>query len=268
MSIYGAVAREVTKLNEIRDRQAQEGMITSSSAAISADTSGSSSALPRSRTTSSAGRARTKTTDDHAEDADKLSRRLSTLSSASSAATARAPSGQGNSSSASGRDMTASPVEEDEEEEELLSESASGVSSRVASVPSTPAEERIAQLDVSHGRDAPEASTPKTASTPALSPQATAAQADSQSAVPPKQPSTSTPGVDVDVDVDHSLSRALQTQHISQIEVKPPSETNRVDQVLNDVFGLLSLFFLTIGKTKESPGTYCQIASMRVSIHG
>jgi hypothetical protein len=35
--------------------------------------------------------------------------------------------------------------------------------------------------------------------------------------------------------------------------------------VLNDVFSLLSLFFLTIGKVKESPGTYCQIASMRVS---
>lgn len=32
-----------------------------------------------------------------------------------------------------------------------------------------------------------------------------------------------------------------------------------------DVFNLLSLFFMTIGKTKECPATYSQIASMRVS---
>ncbi|WRT63533.1 uncharacterized protein IL334_000438 [Kwoniella shivajii] len=40
-------------------------------------------------------------------------------------------------------------------------------------------------------------------------------------------------------------------------------EPNRVDTVLADVFGLLSLFFLTIGKSRETPATYCQIASMR-----
>ena len=33
-----------------------------------------------------------------------------------------------------------------------------------------------------------------------------------------------------------------------------------------DVFNLLSLFFMTIGKTKECPATYSQIASMRVSL--
>ncbi len=54
--------------------------------------------------------------------------------------------------------------------------------------------------------------------------------------------------------------------HLATVDVKPPTESNRVDQVLNDVFGLLSLFFLTIGKVRESPGTFCQIASMRVSI--
>ena len=32
-----------------------------------------------------------------------------------------------------------------------------------------------------------------------------------------------------------------------------------------DVFNLLSLFFMTIGKTRECPATYSQIASMRVS---
>jgi hypothetical protein len=39
---------------------------------------------------------------------------------------------------------------------------------------------------------------------------------------------------------------------------------NRLDTTLSDVFSLLSLFFLTIGKGRECPATYCQIASMRV----
>lgn len=263
MSIYGAVAREVTKLNEIRDRQTQEGMITSSAPSMPAESPGSFGAVPRSQTNSNGSRTRGKSADDHArnaddhaEDADKLSRRLSNLSTTSTA-TARA----GKDNAASGRDMTASPVEEDEEdEEELLSESASAVSSRVASVLSTPAEERSAQLDAFHAREGLDTGfgTP-TASTPALSPQATSNQTDQG------RPASSSPGVDVDVVVDPSLSKAMPSQHMSQVEVKPPSETNRVDQVLNDVFNLLSLFFLTIGKTKESPGTYCQIASMRVS---
>lgn len=41
---------------------------------------------------------------------------------------------------------------------------------------------------------------------------------------------------------------------------------NRLDTTLADVFNLLSLFFLTIGKTKEAPATYSQLASMRVSL--
>lgn len=43
------------------------------------------------------------------------------------------------------------------------------------------------------------------------------------------------------------------------------AEPNRVDTIIADVFGLLSLFFLTIGKSRETPATYSQIASMRVS---
>ena len=39
---------------------------------------------------------------------------------------------------------------------------------------------------------------------------------------------------------------------------------NRLDTLLADVFSLLSLFYLTIGKTRDTPATYCQIASMRV----
>lgn len=41
---------------------------------------------------------------------------------------------------------------------------------------------------------------------------------------------------------------------------------NRLDTLLADVFNLLSLFFLTIGKTKEAPATYSQLASMRVGM--
>lgn len=44
-----------------------------------------------------------------------------------------------------------------------------------------------------------------------------------------------------------------------------PHQQNRLDTALADVFSLLSLFFLTIGRTKESPAIYSQIASMRVS---
>lgn len=42
------------------------------------------------------------------------------------------------------------------------------------------------------------------------------------------------------------------------------TEVNRVDTTLNDVFSLLSLFFLTIGKSRETPATFCQLGSMKV----
>lgn len=41
--------------------------------------------------------------------------------------------------------------------------------------------------------------------------------------------------------------------------------TNRVDTTLNDVFSLLSLFFLTIGKSRETPATFSQLGCMKVS---
>ena len=37
-----------------------------------------------------------------------------------------------------------------------------------------------------------------------------------------------------------------------------------MDATLADVFSLLSLFYLTIGKTRDAPATYSQLASMRV----
>jgi hypothetical protein len=44
-------------------------------------------------------------------------------------------------------------------------------------------------------------------------------------------------------------------------------EMNRVDTTLADVFHLLSLFFLTIGKSRSAPATYCQLAIMMVSMN-
>lgn len=51
---------------------------------------------------------------------------------------------------------------------------------------------------------------------------------------------------------------------LNDVRDEQTSHKNRVDTTLADVFSLLSLFFLTIGKTKECPATYCQIASIRV----
>ncbi|GAA6049334.1 hypothetical protein JCM3770_007293 [Rhodotorula araucariae] len=46
-------------------------------------------------------------------------------------------------------------------------------------------------------------------------------------------------------------------------EVEVEVEENRVDTILNDVFQLLSLFFLRIGKSRESPATFCQLGTMK-----
>lgn len=45
-------------------------------------------------------------------------------------------------------------------------------------------------------------------------------------------------------------------------EANQQQEMNRVDTTLADVFQLLSLFFLTIGKSRSAPATYCQLATM------
>ncbi|KZP01417.1 hypothetical protein CALVIDRAFT_532182 [Calocera viscosa TUFC12733] len=46
-------------------------------------------------------------------------------------------------------------------------------------------------------------------------------------------------------------------------DVEAPHVSNRLDTTLADVFNLLSLFFLTIGKNREAPATYSQIASIQ-----
>ncbi|KAG5642626.1 hypothetical protein DXG03_002464 [Asterophora parasitica] len=63
----------------------------------------------------------------------------------------------------------------------------------------------------------------------------------------------------------NSLYQATVKQVTKLNDVRDDTTTynNRLDTTLSDVFSLLSLFYLTIGKTKDTLGTYCQIASMR-----
>ena len=63
---------------------------------------------------------------------------------------------------------------------------------------------------------------------------------------------------------DEQAASTLSSNPASSSSAPAPPEPNRVDTIIADVFGLLSLFFLTIGKSRETPATYSQIASMRV----
>ncbi|KAA1470329.1 hypothetical protein DENSPDRAFT_836110 [Dentipellis sp. KUC8613] len=54
-----------------------------------------------------------------------------------------------------------------------------------------------------------------------------------------------------------------QVTKLNDVRNDDTAYNNRLDTLLADVFNLLSLFFLTIGKTKEAPATYSQLASMR-----
>src|SRR5260370_41584887 len=62
-----------------------------------------------------------------------------------------------------------------------------------------------------------------------------------------------------------SLSILVNRLNELRDETQFDPANNRVDQTLSDVFSLLSLFFLTVGKGKEAPATYCQLQSMTVS---
>lgn len=62
-----------------------------------------------------------------------------------------------------------------------------------------------------------------------------------------------------------SLKLSLVTK-LNDVRDENNAQNNRVDTTLADVFSLLSLFYLTIGKTRDTPAVYCQIASMRVRV--
>ncbi|KAJ4473646.1 hypothetical protein J3R30DRAFT_3406546 [Lentinula aciculospora] len=63
----------------------------------------------------------------------------------------------------------------------------------------------------------------------------------------------------------NSLYQAVvkQVTKLNDVRDDTTSQSNRLDTTLADVFSLLSLFYLTIGRTKDAPATYSQIASMR-----
>ncbi|PFH51942.1 hypothetical protein AMATHDRAFT_74631 [Amanita thiersii Skay4041] len=63
----------------------------------------------------------------------------------------------------------------------------------------------------------------------------------------------------------NNLYQAVVKQVTKLNDVRDDNTTynNRLDTTLADVFSLLSLFYLTIGKTRDTPAIYCQIASMR-----
>ncbi|KAJ8508905.1 hypothetical protein ONZ45_g8869 [Pleurotus djamor] len=63
----------------------------------------------------------------------------------------------------------------------------------------------------------------------------------------------------------NSLYQAVVKQVTKLNDLRDDNATynNRVDTTLADVFSLLSLFYLTIGKTRDAPATYSQIASMK-----
>ncbi|KAF8478777.1 hypothetical protein JB92DRAFT_3085999 [Gautieria morchelliformis] len=54
-----------------------------------------------------------------------------------------------------------------------------------------------------------------------------------------------------------------QVTRLNDVRDEQQPHKNRLDTTLADVFHLMSLFFLTIGKTRECPATYCQIAVIR-----
>ncbi|EIW58671.1 uncharacterized protein TRAVEDRAFT_168314 [Trametes versicolor FP-101664 SS1] len=59
-----------------------------------------------------------------------------------------------------------------------------------------------------------------------------------------------------------------QVTRLNEVRDDHTTYNNRLDTTLADVFNLLSLFYLTIGRTRECPATYSQIASMRqILIH-
>ncbi|KAF5355278.1 hypothetical protein D9758_006086 [Tetrapyrgos nigripes] len=62
-----------------------------------------------------------------------------------------------------------------------------------------------------------------------------------------------------------SLYQAVvkQVTKLNDVRDDNTAYNNRLDTTLADVFSLLSLFYLTIGKTRDAPAIYSQIASMR-----
>jgi hypothetical protein len=73
-------------------------------------------------------------------------------------------------------------------------------------------------------------------------------------------------GVTVGVSLIFFLKTLNVVTKLNDVRDDNATYNNRLDTTLADVFSLLSLFYLTIGKTRDTPATYSQIASMRVRL--
>ncbi|CAG8627653.1 24817_t:CDS:2 [Cetraspora pellucida] len=62
---------------------------------------------------------------------------------------------------------------------------------------------------------------------------------------------------------DEVTEQVTKLNDIRESAAEPPAKDNRVNDVLDDVFQLLSLFFITIGKSRESPATHAQLATIK-----
>ncbi len=68
------------------------------------------------------------------------------------------------------------------------------------------------------------------------------------------------------VTVHRVLKPFFAVTKLNEVRRDHGASHNRVDVAMADVFNLLSMFFMRIGKNRELPATYCQIVSIRVGI--
>jgi len=57
-----------------------------------------------------------------------------------------------------------------------------------------------------------------------------------------------------------------QVHKLNDIRTEKRHEQNRVDTVLDDCFQLISLSFMTIGKTHEAPAVYSAVSTIKASV--
>ncbi|CAG8816604.1 46540_t:CDS:2 [Gigaspora margarita] len=62
---------------------------------------------------------------------------------------------------------------------------------------------------------------------------------------------------------DEVTEQVTKLNDLREKATEPPTKDNRVNDVLDDVFQLLSLFFIRVGKSRESPATYAQLATIK-----
>ncbi|CAO1617232.1 unnamed protein product [Parajaminaea phylloscopi] len=142
-------------------------------------------------------------------------------------------------------------------DEREANEGTSSMSSSSAAAPSTP--DPAATPSANNATSSSSSSSVNTAAAPSSShngapPSASSSRAVSAATVASPSPAASS----------SSPNPAASSGPPPRAEVDASTiQSNRVDTTLQDVFSLLSLFFLTIGKSRETPATFSQLASMK-----